>query len=107
MSRFAVYGSKGWIDIRDKAHVEAPDGWIVTSAMAGGPITTAEVPPAEPVKDNLVSFARAVRGVERYPITADASRQQYRAARGGLRVRHERQDRNRGLSGRVEEGSER
>jgi predicted dehydrogenase len=71
MSRFAVYGSKGWIDIRDKAHVEAPDGWIVTSAKAGGPITTAEAAPAEPVKDNLVSFARAVRGVERYPITAE------------------------------------
>ena len=71
VSRFAVYGSKGWIDIRDKAHVEAPDGWIVTSAKGGGPITTAEVPPAEPVKDNLVSFARAVRGVERYPITAE------------------------------------
>jgi predicted dehydrogenase len=70
MSRFTVYGSKGWIDIRDKAHVEAPDGWIVTSALAGGPITTIEVPPAEPVKDNLVSFARAVRGVENYPITA-------------------------------------
>ena len=52
-----------------KAHVEAPDGWIVTSAEAGGPIVSAEVPPAEPVKDNLVSFARAVRGVERYPIT--------------------------------------
>jgi predicted dehydrogenase len=32
MSRFTVYGSKGWIDIRDKAHVEAPDGWVVTSA---------------------------------------------------------------------------
>jgi hypothetical protein len=32
---------------------------------------SAEVPPSEPVKDNLVSFARAVRGVERYPITAD------------------------------------
>ncbi|MBV9247327.1 MAG: Gfo/Idh/MocA family oxidoreductase [Methylobacteriaceae bacterium] len=71
MSRFAVYGSKGWIDIRDKAHVEAPDGWVVTSAKAGGPITTAEIPPAEPVKDNLVSFARAVRGVEGYPITAE------------------------------------
>lgn len=70
MSRFTVYGSKGWIDIRDKAHVEAPDGWIVTSAMAGGPITTVEIPPAEPVKDNLVSFARAVRGRETYPITA-------------------------------------
>ncbi|MBC7740291.1 MAG: Gfo/Idh/MocA family oxidoreductase [Candidatus Saccharibacteria bacterium] len=70
MSRFTVYGSKGWIDIRDKAHVESPDGWIVTSAMAGGPITTVEIPPAEPVKDNLVSFARAVRGTQVYPITA-------------------------------------
>ena len=70
MSRFTVYGAKGWIDIRDKAHVEAPDGWIVTSAMADGPITTVEVPPAEPVKDNLVCFARAVRGAESYPITA-------------------------------------
>jgi predicted dehydrogenase len=71
MSRFTVYGSKAWVDIRDKAHVEAPNGWIVTSAKVGGPITTAEFSPAEPVKDNLVSFARAVRGVERYPITAE------------------------------------
>jgi predicted dehydrogenase len=71
ISRFAAYGSKRWIEIRDKAHVEAPNGWIVTSAKGGGPIMSAEVPPAEPVKDNLVSFARAVRGVERYPITAD------------------------------------
>lgn len=70
MSRFTVYGSKGWVDIRDKAHVEAPDGWIVTSAMAGGPIETREVGKAEPVKDNLVAFARAVRGGD-YPITAD------------------------------------
>jgi predicted dehydrogenase len=71
VSRFAVFGSKGWIDIRDKAHVEAPDGWVVTSAKVDGPITTAQVPAAEPVKDNLVSFARAVRGVECYRITAE------------------------------------
>ncbi|MCB5198788.1 Gfo/Idh/MocA family oxidoreductase [Loktanella sp. TSTF-M6] len=71
MSRFTVYGSKGWIDIRDKAHVESPDGWIVTSAMAGGPIETVEIGKAEPVKDNLVAFARAVRGQEAYPITGD------------------------------------
>jgi predicted dehydrogenase len=71
ISRFTVFGSKGWIDIRDKAHVEAPDGWVVTSAMADGPITTVEVAPAEPVKDNLVAFARAVRGQATYPITAD------------------------------------
>jgi predicted dehydrogenase len=71
ISRFAVFGSKGWIDIRDKAHVEAPDGWVVTSAMAGGPIETVEVGKAEPVKDNLVSFARAVRGSDTYRITAE------------------------------------
>jgi predicted dehydrogenase len=71
MSRFTVYGAKGWIDIRDKAHVERPDGWIVTSAMAGGPIETVEVGKAEPVKDNLVAFAQAVRGGAAYPITSD------------------------------------
>ena len=71
MSRFTVYGSKGWIDVRDKAHVESPDGWIVTTGLAGQPITTVEVPAAEPVKDNLVAFARAVRGEAAYPITAD------------------------------------
>jgi predicted dehydrogenase len=71
VSRFAVFGSKGWVDIRDKAHVEAPDGWVVMSAKVGGPITTVEVLPAESVKDNLVSFARAVRGLVPYPIKAE------------------------------------
>lgn len=71
ISRFAVYGSKGWIEIRDKAHVEAPAGWVVTSGMAGNPITVTEVPPAEPVKDNLVAFARAVRGEAPYPISGE------------------------------------
>jgi predicted dehydrogenase len=69
ISRFAVFGSKGWIEIRDKAHVEAPDGWVVTSALAGGPITVVELPAAEPVKDNLVAFARAIRRQAPYPIT--------------------------------------
>lgn len=69
ISRFAVFGSKGWIEIRDKAHVEAPDGWVVTSAMAGGAICVEELPPAEPVKDNLVAFARAIRKQAAYPIT--------------------------------------
>lgn len=71
ISRFTVFGSKGWIDVRDKAHVESPDGWIVTTGLAGQKITTVEVPPAEPVKDNLVAFARAVRGTAAYPITAE------------------------------------
>lgn len=71
VSRFAVYGTKGWIDIRDKAHVESPAGWVATSAETGTPIAVTEIPPAEPVRDNLVAFARAVRGVEPYPITGD------------------------------------
>jgi predicted dehydrogenase len=69
ISRFAVFGSKGWIEIRDKAHVEAPDGWVVTSAMAGEKIQVEVLPPAEPVKDNLVAFAHAIRGKAAYPIT--------------------------------------
>jgi predicted dehydrogenase len=71
ISRFAVFGARGWIDVRDKAHVESPDGWVVTSAMAGKPIETTEVGNAEPVKDNLVSFARAIRGRETYRITGE------------------------------------
>jgi predicted dehydrogenase len=69
ISRFAVFGSKGWIEVRDKAHLEAPEGWVVTSAMAGGKIQVEEVPPSESVRDNLVAFARAVRGEAAYPIT--------------------------------------
>jgi predicted dehydrogenase len=47
----------------------APDGWVVTSAIAGGPITVVELPAAEPVKDNLVAFAHAIRKKAPYPIT--------------------------------------
>ena len=43
----------------------------MTSAVAGGPIETVEIGKAEPVRDNLLSFARAVRGRETYPITAE------------------------------------
>jgi predicted dehydrogenase len=68
VSRFAVFGTKGWIDIRDRAHVESPDGWVVTKTSTGMPIEVSHVPPAEPVRDNLVAFARAVRGENEYPI---------------------------------------
>lgn len=71
ISRFAVYGSKGWVEIRDKAHVEVPDGWVVTKGLADVPITVEEVPTAEAVRDNLVAFARAVKGGPDYPITSE------------------------------------
>ncbi len=70
-SRFAVFGTDGWIDVRDRAHVEAPDGWVVTKGMKGAAITVEEVGKAEPVVANFEAFARAVRGVSPYPITGE------------------------------------
>lgn len=69
VSRFSVFGSKEWIDIRDRAHVEAPDGWVVTRAKTGGDIEVVEIGTAEPVRDNIIAFTRAVRGESDYPIT--------------------------------------
>ena len=69
VSRFAVYGAEGWVEVRDKAHVEAPDGWIVTKGLKGRPITVEEVGRAEPVLWNLEAFGRAVAGEAPYPIT--------------------------------------
>ncbi|WP_174803915.1 Gfo/Idh/MocA family protein [Martelella limonii] len=69
VSRASLFGSAGWVDVRDKAHVEAPDGWIVTRASTGSKISVEEVAPAEPVRDNIVAFARAIRGEAAYPIT--------------------------------------
>lgn len=70
VSRFAVFGTLGWIEVRDKAHVEAPAGWVVTEGWKNSPITIREVPPAEPVRDNLRAFAHAVRGAN-YPISGE------------------------------------
>ena len=36
VSRFAVYGTHGWVEVRDKAHVEAPEGWVVIKGKQGG-----------------------------------------------------------------------
>ena len=71
VSRFAVFGSDGWIEVRDKAHVESPDGWVVTKGLKGQPITVEQVGKAEPVLRNLEAFGRAVRGEEAYPITGE------------------------------------
>ena len=71
ISRFAIFGTLGWIEVRDKAHVESPDGWIVTEGWKDKPITVHEVAPAEPVRDNLRAFARAVRGTAPYPISGE------------------------------------
>jgi predicted dehydrogenase len=71
ISRFALFGSKGWIELRDKAHPAAPEGWIMTRCMQGGKPETIECPVAQPVRANLEAFADAVAGGADYPIKHD------------------------------------
>lgn len=72
ISRIALFGSEAWIEIRDKAHIEAPEGsWLTRCAKGDRPVTT-DIPVGRPVLANLEAFARAVQGDAPYPIsTAD------------------------------------
>ena len=72
ISRIALFGSDGWIEIRDKAHIEASEGsWLTRCAKGGRPVTT-DLPVGRAVLDNLEAFAHAVQGDAPYPIsTAD------------------------------------
>jgi predicted dehydrogenase len=67
--RFAVYCSKGWIEVRDKAHPSTPKGWTMTKVVSGDQRTTEEYPAASSVLANLEAFADAVEGRAAYPMT--------------------------------------
>ncbi len=71
MGRLALFGSKGWMEIRDRSHPENSTGWDVTSAHRGQtPMTTFHAPhPA--VRDNLEAFGRAALGQAPYPVSPD------------------------------------
>ena len=64
-----IYGSQGWIEIRDRTHPEHPTGWDVTTCLRGQERTTVFMPPHPAVRANLEAFAQAVRGVADYPVT--------------------------------------
>jgi predicted dehydrogenase len=66
--RFAVYCNKGWIEVRDKSHPEAPEGWVLTKCLRGGKRTSVEYPPADNVLANLEAFADAALGHAPYPV---------------------------------------
>ena len=66
--RFAVYGSKGWAEVRDKAHPEAPEGWTLTTSIRGRQREKADYPPANAVLANLEAFADAAAGRAAYPV---------------------------------------
>ena len=37
--RFAVYCSEGWIEVRDRSHPEAPQGWVLTKCYRGANVS--------------------------------------------------------------------
>ena len=69
--RFAVYGSKGWAEVRDKAHPERSEGWTLTTVIRGEGRSTTEFPPAPAVRANLEAFAAAASGGPAYPVPAE------------------------------------
>ena len=66
--RFAVYCSKGWVEVRDKAHPEAPEGWTLTVVPRGKDRMVKTYPPAKAVLSNLEAFADAATGGKPYPV---------------------------------------
>jgi predicted dehydrogenase len=66
--RFAVYGSKGWAEVRDKAHPEDPRGWSLAVSLRGKEKTVKDYPPAKAVLANLEAFADAATGGAPYPV---------------------------------------
>ena len=67
--RFAVYGNKGWVEIFDKAHPQAPEGWVVKKATHESPVQTIEYPAVSMVRANLEAFADAAAGRAPYPVS--------------------------------------
>jgi predicted dehydrogenase len=67
--RFAVYGSKGWMEIRDRTHPENPTGWDITTVLRGHEPETRFASPHPTVLANLEAFAKAIRKVAPYPVT--------------------------------------
>jgi predicted dehydrogenase len=69
--RFAVYGNKGWAEVRDKAHPEAPEGWIFTVKKRNSEAHAVSFPPAKAVLANLEAFADAAAKRAPYPVPQD------------------------------------
>jgi predicted dehydrogenase len=66
--RFAIYGNKGWAEVRDKAHPEAPEGWTLTKTIRGKDKQVHDFPAAKAVLANLEAFADAAAGRTPYPV---------------------------------------
>ena len=62
--RFAVYGTRGWVEVRDKAHPESSQGWVLMNERR----ETVDYAPFNAVLANLEAFADAAEGRAPYPV---------------------------------------
>ena len=70
--RLCLYGTHGWMDIRDRTHPEDPTGWDVLTRWRGDTEPAHHfVPTARAVRDNLNAWAEAARGGAEYPVSPD------------------------------------
>jgi predicted dehydrogenase len=69
--RFTVYGSKGWIEIRDRTHPENPTGWDISMVFSGQEKVISFNEPHPTVRANLEAFAKGVLGISPYPVSTD------------------------------------
>lgn len=68
VGRFAVYGSKGWAEVREKTHPQAPEGATLTTCLSGQRAVSVDIAPAPAVLYNLEAFADAALGRAPYPV---------------------------------------
>jgi predicted dehydrogenase len=69
--RFTVYGSKGWVEVRDRTHPENPTGWDISMVFSGKEILTSFNEPHPTVRANLEAFASGALGLTPYPVSTD------------------------------------
>ncbi len=68
--RLALFGSHGWVEVRDDDHPEVGAGATVTTCARGGQPATLHVPGAvDAVRANLEAFAAAIEGTATYPFS--------------------------------------
>ncbi len=68
--RFHVYGSEGWVEVRNRSHPDTPGGvtdWL--HCPKGGVPVAEEMPWTDAVVANLEAFAAAVAGTAPYPFS--------------------------------------
>lgn len=69
--RFTVYGSKGWIEVRDRTHPENPTGWDIRMVFSGKEMVSSFNEPHPTVRANLEAFANGALGLSPYPVSTD------------------------------------